>query len=506
MEKLMLVNVVEPEESRIAIVEDGQLEELYVERKLREQIVGNIYKAKVANIERSLQAAFVEFGGKRHGFLHMSDISPSWYNGDHRKKGRDKDRRRESVQIQEVLQKGQELMVQVSKEGIRNKAPAVTTYASLPGRYLVLMPQVSNRHGVSRKIQDENERTRLREALDDMNIPAGVGVIARTAAEGRTKRELQRDLNYLQRLYQAVEKKYREAGGPALLYEESDLVIRAVRDVFSTDIDEMLVDSESHYRKILQFMRATMPAYRKRVKLCREDEPLFHKYHIENQIDQIYQKRVHLRSGGSIVLEQTEALVAIDVNSGKFKREKNAEDSAYKINLEAAREIARQIRLRDLGGVIINDFIDLENDEYCRDVERTLWTALKRDRARTRMLRMSRFGIIEMTRQRVRQNIEGASYETCPTCSGTGLILTLESAVLNVYRRLRAALKKKNVDRIEVLVEPSVAEYLLNRKRRDLVELENQDDIPVEITGDAGYSIDRFEINCYTATGKVLKG
>ena len=503
MEKRMLVNVLEQEESRIAIVEQGQLEELYIERAHSDDVVGNVYKAQVANVESSLQAAFVEFGYRRHGFMHVSDIHPRWYA-----KGSKKNQRKpggEPPPIQEILKKGQELMVQVSKAGIRNKAPAVTTYVSLPGRYLVLMPEVNNRVGVSRKIEDEQERDRLREALDQLEIPSEYGVIARTAAEGRTKRELQRDLNYLIRLYKSVEKSFKSMREPGLLYEESDLIIRAVRDIFSTDISQMLVDSPEEYNNILDFMKVTMPSYRRRVKLYGKDEPLFHNFNIETQIEQIHRKRVGLKSGGSIVIEQTEALVAIDVNSGKFKREKDAEESAFKLNLEAAQEIARQIRLRDMGGVIIMDFVDMVAEKHKREVEKTLWEAVKRDRARTKMLRMSKFGIIEMTRQRIRKNIESASYEACPTCAGSGQVLTLESMALNTFRRLRAALKGEHIDRIEVVAAARVAQYLLNRKRREILDLEERDSVEVEILGDPSYAIDKAEVNCYTSQGVKLK-
>ncbi|HRU06139.1 MAG TPA: Rne/Rng family ribonuclease [Candidatus Brocadiia bacterium] len=496
MEKRMLVNVCEPEESRIAIVEDGQLEELYVERNLAEDLVGNVYRARVVNVERSLQAAFVDFGWRRQGFLHVSDLSPVWYsNGEGRERRRD---RGEAPAIQDVLSKGQDLMVQVSKAGIRNKAPAVTTYVSLPGRYLVLMPQLSARLGVSRKIADDGERDRLRDALDQLEVPEGFGVIARTAADGRSKRELQRDLNYLARLYKSVEKKFKEAAGPALLYQESDLIIRAVRDVFATDIQEMWVDSEEDYQKILQFMRVTMPSYRDRVKLYRDDaKPLFQKFGIEEQIARIHHKRVPLPSGGSLVIEQTEALVAIDVNSGRFKREDNAEESAFQLNLEAAREIARQIRLRDMGGVIINDFVDMTDESHIRKVERTLWEALKRDRARTKMLRMSKFGIIEMTRQRIRKNIESTNYESCPLCGGAGQVLTAESAALSAFRRLMGMKLDKNVARVEVLAAPPVAEYLQNRKRKEIAALEQRAGARVEVRGAAGYAVDKVDVNCY---------
>ena len=504
MEKRMLVNVRETEESRIAIVEDGLLEELYIERRTSDNVVGNIYKAKVANTERSLQAAFVEMGWRRHGFLHVSDLSPASYDGGKRKRSRD--RRNDHPPIQDVLKKGQEIMVQVTKAGIRDKAPAVTTYISLPGRYLVIMPQVSSRLGVSRKIEDDQERARLREILDSLDVPSGFGVIARTAAVGRTKRELQRDLNYLARLYKEVEKRFSDVEGPSMIYEETDLVIRAVRDIFSTDITEMIVDSEEDYNNILNFMRATMPSYRSRVQLYTAGQPLFHKWDIESQIESIHQKRVNLPCGGSIVIEQTEALVAIDVNSGKFKKGSSAEDSACRLNLEAAREIARQIRLRDMGGVIINDFIDLDDESNCRKVERTLWDALKRDRARTKMLRMSKFGIIEMTRQRVRSNLESASYETCPTCGGNGMVLTMESMALNTFRRLHAALQRQDIVRAEVVAAPSVVDHLQNHKRRQIAEVEKRLDVAIVIRSDPDLPVDTAHVNCYTSTDKEVKG
>ena len=502
MEKRMLVNAREPEESRIAIVEDGALEELYIERQNADEIVGNIYKSKVANVESSLQAAFLEMGWRRHGFLHVSDLSPSCYENGRKGRGRGRDQ----PPIQDVLRKGQELMVQVTKTGIRNKAPAVTTYVSLPGRYMVLMPQLTSRQGVSRKIDDDGERDRLRDVLDTLETPAGFGVIARTAAEGRTKRELQRDLNSLARLYQDVEQRFQAQDEPALLYEESDLVIRAVRDIFSTDIDEMIVDSEEEYEKILEFMRVTMPSYRRRVKLYTKEEPLFHRQGIAKQIESIHQRRVNLPCGGSIVIEQTEALVAIDVNSGRFKKEKDAEESAFRLNLEAAREIARQIRLRDMGGVIINDFVDLLEEKHRRELERTLWEALKRDRARTKMLRMSKFGIIEMTRQRMRRNLEGSSYEACPTCGGTGMVLTLETMALNTFRRLRAALKNEDVTRAEIVAAPAVAEYLLNHRRRDLSDLEDRLGIAISVEVDTALSLDKAEVTCYTSTDHKIRG
>ena len=491
MGKIMLVNAAPGEEDRIAILDNGFLDNYYGERAGQTQIVGNVYKAKVVAVEQSLQATFVDFGGERQGFLHLSDIVPGSYKDAKLAKRRDKS----GVNISNVLQRGQELLVQVTKEGIRNKAPAVTTYISLPGRYLVLMPYVK-RHGVSRKIADDEERAALRKVLAAMNPPKDMGVIVRTAAANRGQREIHRDLNYLLRLWGGIQKRAKKSPAPALLYEESDLVIRVVRDIFSNDIEKIIVDDKQAHDRIVEFMRMTMSGSAKTVELYKGAQPLFTKYPVEKEIEKMHRNRVPLPGGGHIIIEQTEALVAIDVNSGRFKKESSAEETAYKINLQAAPEIGRQIRLRDLSGLILCDFIDMREDSHKRDVERKLWEIIKDDRARTKMLRMSRFGIIEMTRQRTRRNIEHAEYTPCPVCKGRGQIRNAESTMLEALRGIRNAATEGKYKRILVRLHPDTLVTLQNAKRRELVEIETDSKLRV-ILEPADTSVDNVEIKCY---------
>jgi ribonuclease E len=491
MAKKMLVTVIPGEESRIAILDDGTLDNLFVERAGDTQIVGNVYKAKVVDVEQSLQAAFVDFGGERQGFLHASDVAPAWYSDPSLGKRGGRDR----VDIAVALKRGQEILVQVSKEGIRNKAPAVTTYISLAGRYLVLMPHIK-RHGVSKKIDSEEERDALHKVLDAIKPPKEMGVIVRTAAAHRGRREIHRDMNNLLRLWTGIQKQAKTAPTPSLLYAESDLVTRAVRDLFTPEIEQVLVDSKEAYEKIIEFMTMSMPASRKAVELYQDPEPIFSRFKIEEQIERIHRDRVSLKGGGYIVMEQTEALVAIDVNSGRFKKETNAEETAYRINMQAAPEIGRQIRLRDLGGLIICDFIDMRDESHKRDVERQLWEQLKRDRARTKMLRMSRFGLIEMTRQRVRRNIEHTHRQTCPNCRGTGLITNPESVILDTLRRIRAAAAQGKGKRMTVRLSPDNLIRLQNERRQELADIEREWGGKVMLeAGDSG--VDTVDIKCY---------
>ncbi|HUU43012.1 MAG TPA: Rne/Rng family ribonuclease, partial [Planctomycetota bacterium] len=389
----MLINVLEGEECRIALFENGSLEELYIERSGGEQHVGDIYKAVVTNVEPSIQAAFVDFGGERNGFLHVSDVIPSAYTaGQKRKRGR------RHPLVQDVLKRGQHVVVQITREGIGKKGPSVTTYLSLPGKYLVLMPGIKRR-GVSRKIEDEAERERLRQMLTEFELDKSLGFIVRTAGVGRTKRDLQRDLAYLLRLWKTLEGRIKKSEAPVLIYQESDLVIRTIRDIYTTDITRVLVDDENAWKKVRDFLKIVLPRACKKVKFYTEKEPLFSKYGVEEEIERIYDRVVPLPEGGSLAVDITEAIVAIDVNSGSYRRERDPEKAALQVNLAAAREVVRQLRLRDLGGLLIIDFIDMDSEDNRRKVERELAEGLKRDRARTRMLRMSRFGIVEMTRQ-----------------------------------------------------------------------------------------------------------
>ena len=437
----MLINVAQPEECRIAIVEDGVLEELYVERAGQDNYVGNIYKAVVVNIEPSIQAAFLDFGVGRNGFLHVSDLEPQYFRqggydpnkalgpngprhpprrngesavGDEFDEGAEPEpqrprnprfggRPRFKPPIQEILRRGDEVLVQVIKEGIGTKGPTLSTYISIPGRYLVLMPALG-RVGVSRKIEDELTRRRLRDIMLELNPPKGVGFIVRTAGSDRSKRELSRDMAYLLRLWKVIARRIKKLAGPGVIYEESDMIIRTIRDIVTADVDAIYIDEPTAHERAKEFLQLVMPRYVHRLQMFEGKEPLFRKYSLDEEIAKIHRRRVPLKSGGSIVIDQTEALVAIDVNSGSFRAEDSAEETAYQMNLLAANEIARQIRLRDLGGVIVNDFIDMRKERHRRGVERALRDAVKRDRARTKILRTSPFGLIEMTRQRIRTN------------------------------------------------------------------------------------------------------
>ncbi len=466
MSRTMLINTADPEECRVAVVEDGRLEEAFIEAASNDHHVGNIYKGRVENVEPSFQAAFVDCGFGRNGFLHVSDVNPDYLKG--RRSGRPAGGRR-YPKLEKCLRRGQEVIVQVTKSGIGTKGPALTTYLSLPGRFLVLMPSI-RRHGVSRKIEEEVQRQRLKDLLRSLNPPDSMGVIVRTAGEGRTKRELQRDLKYLLRLYSALQKRIKKSKAPAVIYQESDLVIRVVRDYFAPDIQKIVVDSENVGRKVRDFVKAVMPRYSSRVTLHEAPEPLFHAFGVEEQIESIYDRRVNLEGGGYLIIDQTEALVAIDVNSGSFTRHRNPEQSAYELNLLAAREIARQLRLRDLSGVIIIDFVDMADAGRRRNVEKALNDALGKDKARCRVLRMSDFGIVELTRQRTRPSVRRSLFRECPLCEGKGHVRTAESAGTDVLRQLSLALRGAG-KRAEVSVPPPVASYLNNQKRKTLLEM-----------------------------------
>ena len=491
---IMLVNVVEEEEARIAIVEDNRLQELYVERASGENIVGNIHKGVVVNIIPSIEAAFVEFGYKKHGFLHVSDVRPK----DGSRDGNGDNRRRHN--INQLLRNGDEVLVQVTKEGFADKGPALTTYLSLPGRYLVLMPGSSLR-GVSRRIEDEEERRRLREAIHGLDVPKGIGVIARTVGLGTSKGEMERDLDYLLRLWKTIEERAQRATEPSLLYQESDQVIRVIRDVFHDDIRRVVVDSQEVFEKVRGFLREVAPRHVRKVKLHEGEDPLFHHHGIETELEKMYSRRVGLPCGGSIVIDQTEALVAIDVNSGQFKGKPDAEESALKINLEAADEIARQMRLRDMGGQVVIDFIDMVDRERRTQVEKALKDALKRDRARIRVLRMSSFCIMQMTRQRRRPSFRQTMYVECPTCGGSGQVKSPETMALELIRKIQVGLKDEDVVRVEVAVHPTVSNYLNNAMRPRLSELEGEGRKQIAVHADPLRRPQEHEIVCLKADG-----
>src|SRR4051794_11763316 len=506
MAKEMLVNVSEGEECRIALLDNGKLEELYMERTSSTSHVGNIYKGRVTNVEPSIQAAFIDFGLGRNGFLHISDLMPSYFGraGDDVQEsvGR-KMARRDRPPIQRCLRRGDEIIVQIIKEGIGTKGPTLSTYLSIPGRILVMMPGMS-KFGISRKIEDEDERRRLRGILDGLKPIDEVGFIIRTAGVGKTKTEIQRDLTYLTRLWQNINKLMKEKA-PVELYTEGDLIARTVRDVFSADVDRIVVDNEDVEKKIKDFVKILMPRTKNKVELYEEGIPLFHKYGIEKEIELMYSRHVPLPSGGSLVIDSTEAIVAIDVNSGKFRDHSDAETTAFKTDMEAADEIPRQLRLRDLGGVIICDFIDLRYERHRRELETHLHELLKRDRAKTKMLRMSQFGIIEMTRQRMRPSLKRSVYFDCPHCKGAGLVKTPESMSLDVMRRLAIAASDLKVARIELAVCPDVAFYLLNKKRRSIGRLEEEFKKRVVIRQEQSLALDEMKLELYdTREGLVF--
>ncbi len=492
MEKLMLVNVVEEEEVRIAMLEDGKLEQLYLERTSHEHIVGNIHKGIVVNLVPNIEASFVEFGFRKHGFLHISDILPSAVG----KGGR-------SDNIRKLLKEGQEVLIQVTKEGFGDKGPSLTTYLSLPGRYLVLMPGLTRR-GVSRRIPDDNERSRLRQVVSELEVPSDVGVICRTAGQGRTKNDLARDLDYLLRLWHAIGQRAERSKAPCVVYQESDPVTRVIRDVFTEDIRSILVDSPDVFEKVKDFLRSVLPRHVRKVKLHDAGDPLFHHYGVEAEIEKMHSRRVDLSIGGSIVLEQTEAMVSIDVNSGSYKGRGDAEETAFRINMEAAPEIARQIRLRDLGGVVAIDFIDMEDIGRRTKVEQALWQALKRDRARLRMLKMSPFCIVEMTRQRQRRSLGQHTYEECPSCGGTGLVKSRETLALQMLREIKAGLDGRELGRVEVVVAPDAANYLNNEMRHRVRELELASGTEVLILADPAVRPGKHTIRFLNAEGREV--
>ncbi|MBI5898207.1 MAG: Rne/Rng family ribonuclease [Rhodocyclales bacterium] len=460
--KRMLFNATQAEELRVAIVDGQKLIDLDIESATKEQRKSNIYKAVITRIEPSLEAAFVDYGAERHGFLPFKEISRSYF-----KPGVDVAKAR----IQDVLQNGQELIVQVEKDERGNKGAALTTYVSLAGRYLVLMPNNPRGGGVSRRVEGE-DRQELREVMDQLVVPQGASLIARTAGIGRNLEELQWDLNYLLQLWTAIDGAAKAQGGAFLIYQESSLVIRAIRDYFHAEIGEILIDTDDIFEQAQQFMSHVMPGTVNRVKRYHDDVPLFSRFQIEHQIESAYSRQVNLPSGGAIVIDHTEALVSVDVNSGRATKGSDIEETAFRTNCEAADEIARQLRLRDLGGLIVIDFIDMESTKNQREVENRLRDALRHDRARVQTGKISRFGLLELSRQRLRPALAETSYITCPRCTGTGHIRSTESAALHILRILEEEAMKENTGALHCQVPVDVGTFLLNEKRVDISRIE----------------------------------
>ncbi|MFO7765742.1 MAG: Rne/Rng family ribonuclease [Pelovirga sp.] len=474
MSKKMLINASHPEENRVAIVVDGVLSELDIELAGQEQARGNIYKAAVVRVETGLQAAFVDYGAEKLGFLQISEIHPGLYPARGETNGRPR--------IADILHRGMEIMVQVVKEERGNKGAALTTFLSLPGRYMVLMPD-STTKGVSRKIAEEGQRKALKKTMAELNLPEQMGYIVRTAGIGKEKEELKRDFDYLVRLYEGIVERKEQVKAPAQLYQESNLAIRSIRDYFTTDMDEVLVDNEKVYQDTKDFFALVMPEHVRLVKRHRERRPIFSRYQIEEQIDTLSRNQVSLSSGGSIVIDPTEALVAIDVNSGKMSSEKGIEATAVKTNLEAAAEIGRQLRLRDLGGLIVIDFIDMRDRKNNREVEQELRKALKNDKARVSIGRISQFGLMEMSRQRIKPVLSVGAYCECPHCHGLGKVKSIESQAVSFLRQVHTAAAKGQIGHLETHVPHEVANFLLNQKRTTINRLETLLGLKITIIG-----------------------
>ncbi len=494
--KKIYINADEEDEVRIAITDNGLLEELYIERASSESYLGNIYKGAVANVEPSIGAAFVDFGGDRNGFLHASDVLPL-YRENNASIDDARLRKGEKRNIQDYLEKGQDVLVQITKDGIGKKGPTMTTYLSIPGRFLVLMPSLS-RSGVSKKIEDRVERQRLKKILVEIDPPPGMGYIIRTAGIGATREELEKDLEYLLKLWNTIVKRVRSERAPAVIYQESDLVIRTIRDAFGPEIEEVLTDSPSVQKKAQEFLRAIHPHLVERIRLWEDKRPLFHTLGLEEQIERVYHRKLNLKSGGSIIIDQTEALVSIDVNSGKYRGEEDLEETAYRTNLEAVEEIARQLRLRDLGGVIINDFIDMQDDRHKRAVEKALRDALKDHKERMKIARISPFGMVEMTRQRVRPSLSRSNSTMCSHCRGAGFVRTVDSTGLKILRELAQTLCSNKARRLRVRTNPRVADFLKRNKRDRLMALERDFQRPVLVIADPELGSEDFEIEKIT--------
>ncbi|HEZ7389749.1 TPA: Rne/Rng family ribonuclease [Neisseria meningitidis] len=482
--KRMLFNATQAEELRVAIVDGQNLLDLDIETLGKEQRKGNIYKGIITRIEPSLEACFVDYGTDRHGFLPFKEVSRSYFQ----------DYEGGRARIQDVLKEGMEVIVQVEKDERGNKGAALTTFISLARRYLVLMPNNPRGGGVSRRIEGE-ERQELKAAMAQLDIPNGMSIIARTAGIGRSAEELEWDLNYLKQLWQAIEEAGKAHHDPYLLFMESSLLIRAIRDYFRPDIGEILVDNQEVYDQVAEFMSYVMPGNIGRLKLYEDHTPLFSRFQIEHQIESAFSRSVSLPSGGAIVIDHTEALVSIDVNSARATRGADIEDTAFKTNMEAAEEVARQMRLRDLGGLVVIDFIDMENPKHQRDVENVLRDALKKDRARVQMGKLSRFGLLELSRQRLKPALGESSHVACPRCAGTGVIRGIESTALHVLRIIQEEAMKDNTGEVRAQVPVDVATFLLNEKRAELFAMEERLDVNVVLIPNIHLENPHYEIN-----------
>jgi len=484
MSSKILINAVDQDECRIAKVKNEKLEEFHIETASKAITRSNIYKAIITRVEPSLQAVFVDYGAERHGFLQKHEIHSDYFidntSGDR--------------SLKKIVRRGQELVVQIIKDPIMHKGAMLSTFISLPGRHTVLMPGSKN-IGISRKIENEKERKRLKEIIGKQ-LPEDFGLILRTAGEGCTTALIAKDIRYLLRLWKNIKKKGIAGKAPLLLYKDRNLAVRSIRDYFNPEINEILIDDPSVYRDVKNFLNIISPKHVKIVKLHKSDKPIFSKFQLETQIASIFENRVKLKSGGSIVLDPTEALVAIDVNSGKATKKESIEETALQANLEAAEEIARQLRLRDLGGLIVIDFIDMRDQKNRVKVQSTIKSFLKEDKARTKVGVISKFGLMEMSRQRINPSIESGSFIKCPHCKGKGLTPSVEMLGLGVLRKLRLETMKDNVSNVNVTVPMEVSSYLLNKKRNEINDLEVRMHIRITIEGDINMMPGESSVAC----------
>ncbi|MBM4313113.1 MAG: Rne/Rng family ribonuclease [Deltaproteobacteria bacterium] len=482
MKKQMLINAVHLEQKRMAIVEDGKLVEFNIQMAVKEPITGNIYKGLVMKVERGLQAAFVNYGGKRDGFLPLKDVS---HNNFEETNGREGSR--------PTLKAGQTVLVQILREVSERKGALLTAYISLPGRYLVLLPNKES-SGISRKIEDEGDRKRLKELVEQITTEDGLGFIVRTAGMNRTKQELARDYQHLSRLWKEIQKRASDTTAPALIYQESAFGVRSLRDYFTPDIEEILVDDMETFRQMRAYCKAVAPRNVKVIKLAKEKNPIFDKYQLEDQIRVIYQDRVELKSGGYLIINPTEAMITIDVNSGRGSSKRNVEETAFKTNMEAAEEIARQLRLRDLGGLVVIDFIDMMDLKHNAEVEKAFKKAIDLDRARIQLSHISKFGILELSRQKKQSTIQEISYTPCPFCRGRGVRPSLEYTALTAYRKIETQAVKGLTSQMKVNLPYEVADYLLNQKRPEINHLESEYDMSIHISGNPDMPWDECKI------------
>ena len=483
--KKMLINATEREEVRVALVDGQRLYDLDIENRARLQTKANIYKAKVTRVEPSLEAAFVDFGAERHGFLPLKEIAHQYYRSSSPDEGK--------MKIKDAIKEGTEVIVQVDKEERGTKGAALTTYISLPGRYMVLMPNNPRAGGISRRIEGD-DRSELRDALAQLEIPDGMGVIIRTAGVGRTAEELQWDLDYLLKLWAAISEAADENAPPTLLYQESDVIIRAIRDYLKDDIDQVLIDEPHAHRQALDFVSMVMPKYQSRIKAYNDTLPLFNRFQVEGQIETAFQREVRLPSGGSIVIDPTEALVSIDINSARATKGSDIEATALQTNLEAADEIARQLRLRDMGGLVVIDFIDMNASKNQRAVENRMRDALEIDRARVQLGRISRFGLLEMSRQRLRPSLGETSGMVCPRCTGQGSIRDTKSLALAILRLIQEETSKERTGEVRVIVPVDVSAFLLNEKRAAVGEIEQASKVRVVVIPNPNMQTPHFEV------------